>query len=218
MENRTYIIVDGSRLFSCIYKIWKTKDGFDGKKLIVKRLIEMLANRWQSAPDLRMFIVKVNFYFKVNDPRINEMLDLPDTTIPGTKDKWRIIPCAEASSTIPEEQIARLDPKYQDEFRRSEKGLDIRLASDSLMLIANKAINGIVFFINDRDYKPLLETISNLGGSVSLTNLDSSNKPQESILEYCDRYLCLDDELKYIFGLVDNITGGPADEPKLEQV
>lgn len=218
MENRTYIFIDGSRLFSCIYKIWKTKTGFDSKKLNIKRLVEVLANKWEASPGLKIFVVKIYLYFKKDDHRMNDMLDVPDILVPGMKDKWRIIECAEGSTTIPEEQIQKLDQKYQDEFRRSEKGLDIRLASDALMLVANKAANGIVFLINDRDYKPLLEVVSNLGGNVSLTNLDSANVPQKSILEYCDRYLCFDEELEYLFGLSDKITGGTEEEIKLKQV
>ena len=217
MENRTYIFIDGSRLFSCIYKIWKTRKRFDGKKLNIKRLTEVAITRWEADPSTKTSIVRIHLYFKKGDSRIEEMLSLPKLHIPGEKDRWRIIECAESSKSIPEEQIQRLDQKYQDEFRRSEKGLDMRLGIDALMLIASKVASGIIFFLNDRDYKPLLEAISNIGGSVFLTNLDSANKPQESILKLCDRYLCFDNELEYIFELKDEISGSLGESIQLEQ-
>lgn len=199
MEYRGYFIVDGSRLFSSIHEIWRTRTEFKDKKLSIGRLAEALMRKWS------IYIgatIRVIYYFKQNDSRLKTMLIVPETESPGQKDHWQIKECGESIKSVPEEELQKLPEQYRDHFTRAEKGLDIKLACDVLILVATGKASSIVFLVNDRDYIPLLEAIQYLGGNVYLTALDSAQKIQKGLANLCDKYLTLDDELENIFGVV----------------
>lgn len=199
MDNRGYFIIDGSRLFSSIYEIWRTKPEFKDKKLRLGLLTEALTRKWSLYVGVTIRIV---YYFKKNDERLKTMLEIPDVSSPGQKDHWQIKECGESIKAIPEEELQKISPQYRDHFARAEKGLDTKLTCDVLVSVANGRSSNIVFLVNDRDYVPLFEAIQYLGGNVYLTALDKSQEVQKGLANLCDKYLTLDNELDNIFGVV----------------
>ena len=143
-------------------------------------------------------IVRSSFYFKRGDTRISQMLDIPDISLPRAKDLWQIIECGEPTSTIPEEQLQRLDPKWRDTYARAEKGLDTRMACDALVLASTDRIKDFLFFVNDRDFVPVFEAIQRFGCNVYLTGLDDTS-PQRELLNLSDRYDNLKEYLPRLF-------------------
>ena len=198
MDTRGYFFIDGSHLFSRIAAIWRVRSNFKKKKLDIGVLTRVLISKWNfdASP-----IVRATYYFKKGDKRIKEMLNIPKANKPGEKNRWQIDECGEAVKSIPDSYLQRLPEKYRDQYRRSEKGLDIKLTCDTLNLVSNGKASNIVFMVNDSDYIPLFKAVQYLGANVYLTGLDSSQKPQNNLAELSDRYLTLDDELESIFGI-----------------
>jgi uncharacterized LabA/DUF88 family protein len=199
MDDRGYFIIDGSHLFSSIHELQRTKNEYAGKKLSIPLLTEALTRKWSLWVGAT---IRVVYYFKQNDNRLDTMLNIPEEDDPGRKDHWQIKECGEAIDAVPDDQLQKLDPQYRDHFARSEKGLDGKLICDILMLVAGNRASNIVFLVNDRDYIPLFESVQALGGNTYLTALDSSQKIQKKLAKLADKYLTLDSELDSIFGVV----------------
>ena len=199
MENRGIILIDGSHLFASILKVRDNRPEYKNKKLNLTKLTEALTRKW----GLNLgYLVRAKYYFKKTDKRLKELLTIPKSNEPGTKNHWQIVECGETlTGGVPIEQIVKLDQKYRDYFPRSEKGLDIKLTCDALLLAATGRISNFVFLINDRDYMPLLDSIGSLGGNVYITALDSKEETQEKITNLSDLFLTLDNELPFIFEL-----------------
>ena len=121
MDNKGYFIIDGSRLFSSIHEIWRTKPEFKDKKLKLGLLTEALTRKWSLYVGVTIRIV---YYFKKNDERLKTMLEIPETSSPGQKDHWQIKECGESIKAIPEEELQKISAQYRDHFTRAEKGLD----------------------------------------------------------------------------------------------
>lgn len=204
MDNRGYFVVDGSRLFSSIHEIWRERPEFKDKKLKLNLLTEALGRKWSIYTGLT---VRYVYYFKQNDKRIKAMLEIPETNIPGEKDHWQITECGESIKSIPDEELQKISAEYRDHFARSEKGLDIRLACDVLIMLATGKVSNIVFLVNDRDYVPLFESVQYLGGNVYLTALDSKQAIQKGLVKFADKYLTLDSDLDNLFGVVRKSPG-----------
>ena len=198
MDNRTYFIIDGSHLFASIFTLWREKPTFDQRKLKIDVFSQSLISKWHEYIGMT---VRVVFYFKVGDNRINSMLEIPEITKPGGKDHWQIKRCGINVNGIPQEELQKLDPKYRDILPRTEKGVDIKIACDVLKLISNGRAENIVFMINDRDYIPLIETVHELGANTYLAGLDSNQTVQKDLCELMDRYMTLDSQLFNIFGV-----------------
>jgi uncharacterized LabA/DUF88 family protein len=199
MENRGYFVIDGSRLFASIHEIHRTKPTFKDKKLNLSLLTEALLRKWSIYVGTT---VRVVYYFKQNDKRLKTLLEIPESDSPGQKDHWQVKECGESIKAIPEEELQKIAPEYRDHFMRAEKGLDIRLTCDVLVLVSTGKASNIVFLVNDRDYIPLFEAVQYLGGNVYLTALDSSQRIQKGLAKFADRYLTLDSDLENIFGVV----------------
>lgn len=197
MEDRGFFIIDGSRLFASIHELRRTRAEFAEKKLNISNLTESLQRTWSLnvGPTVRVI-----YYFKQNDPRIQSMLEVPDVNDPGKKDHWQIKECGESIDAVPDIELEKLSPQYRDHFARSEKGLDGKLICDVLLHVAAGRASNIVFLVNDRDYIPLFEAVQYLGGNVYLTALDSTQKIQKRLTQLADKYLTLDSDLPYIFG------------------
>ena len=199
MDNRGYIIVDGSHLFSCIGILQKNKTQYADKKLDIGRLTDALTQTWSIAMGNQ--VVRVVYYFKPKDTRISSMLEIPQVNEPGKKDHWQIKQCGQSLKTIPDKEIQKLSPKYRDYYPRAEKGLDVQLTCDVLMLVARGVAANIVFLVNDRDYIPLFETIQQLGANTYITSLSKKPQMQKRLAEIADKYQTLDTELDVIFGM-----------------
>lgn len=196
MNNKTYFMIDGSCLFAAIRELQRNRIELKDKKLQINKFSDALINKW------RLYVretIRIVFYFKKNDSRIKNMLFVPDTTIPGTKNHWLIKEYAESNRTIPENELEKLSKKYHDVFPRAEKGLDIKLVCDTLQLVATEKADNIVLYVNDSDYIPLFETLQNLGVNVYLTSIDSKKKINKKLAELADAYLAFDEEIDYIF-------------------
>jgi len=199
MEDRGYFFIDGSHLLSSVYSLWRLKPEFKDKKLNIRLLTEALMRKWSLYTGST---VRVTYYFKQNEKRIKTMLLIPETDKPGEKDHWQIKECGQSIEGIPEEELQKLSEKYRDHFMRTEKGLDIKLTCEALILVATGRASNIVFLVNDRDYIPLFEAIQQLGGNVYLTALDSTQKIQKGLANLADKFLTLDSELYSLFGVV----------------
>jgi len=199
MENRGYFFIDGSHLLSSIFSLWRNKPEFKGKKADIRILTESLMRKWS------LYVgstVRIVYYFKKNEERLKTLLNIPETTKPGVKDHWQIKESGQnIKNKIPQEELEKINQKYRDHFIRSEKGLDIKLACDALILIATGRVSNLVFLVNDRDYIPLFEAIQHLGGNVYLTALDSTQYIQKDLVNLADKYLTLNDELNNIFDI-----------------
>lgn len=198
MNNRGLYVIDGSRLFSSVHELWRQRPEYNKKKLKLDKLTEALMRKWSVNLGETTRVV---YYFKKDDSRIKNMLEVPDCQVPGKKDHWQIKECGENIKSVPEKELQKLSPQYRDHFARSEKGLDTQLVCDVLVLVSTGRALNIVFLVNDRDYIPLFESIQYLGGNVYLTALDSKQTIQHGLADLCDKFLTLDDELPNIFGL-----------------
>src|SRR4051812_37256921 len=126
------VVVDGSRLFAEIFDIRRTRSK-PSAKCNLAELSSMLHHVWRS--NLGEY-VRTTYYFKQQDKRIQDML-----TLGTVRDHWGIVECGISLSAIPDEELAKLPPKYRDHFPRSEKGVDIKLACDCLSLAATGRID-----------------------------------------------------------------------------
>jgi len=192
---RGLILIDGSSLFASIAQLKKSHNEFKDSQLDIEQFSGWTIHEWRNNIGE---VVRITYYFKKNDPRIEKLLILPDLKIPGKKDHWRIIECGDPTDTIPEDQLQKLDPKWRDTYARAEKGLDTRIACDALVAAATSRANDFVFFINDRDYIPVLEEIQKLGCCAYLMGLDEA-PPQKKLLDICDRYGNMSQYLKILF-------------------
>jgi uncharacterized LabA/DUF88 family protein len=144
-------------------------------------------------------IVRSIFYFRKGDPRIKTHLDIPRSDIQGQKEHWEIIECGEKNPNIPPKVLEKIPSKYRDYVHRQEKGVDMRLACDSLIHVANEKAGNIVLYVNDRDYIPLIESIKMLGANVYVTCLTQDLPVQKKLCDLADRFLTLDGYLENIF-------------------
>src|SRR5579872_6482394 len=198
MENRGYFIIDGSHLFASIFELQRKETKYKGKKLIVSKFTEALTRKWSLHIGN---IVRCVFYIKKGDTRIAQLLEVGSTSTPGEKSHWRIKECGQSIRSVPEKELQKISLKYRDHFLRAEKGVDIQLTCDTLLLAMTAKASNFVFFVNDRDYIPLFESMQSLGSNIYLTELSSKLKIQSSLIDLADRYLTLDDELDSIFGV-----------------
>jgi uncharacterized LabA/DUF88 family protein len=195
---RGMIMVDGSFLFASINRIRRADKDLEKLKLNIGSLSYLLRSNWGL---LLGEIVRTSYYFKKNDKRIDTLLTIPDIQVSNIKDHWQIIECAQPIETVPDEEIEKLDPKFRDAFSRAEKGLDMRLACDSLSTAATGRITDFAFMINDRDYIPMLEALQRFGCCTYLTTL-YSEPPNKMLLDICDRYISLDQQaVKNLFNI-----------------
>lgn len=199
MDDRGYIFVDGSRLFSSIAELWRTRKKYNKKPLHVGRFCQALQRVWSLNVGS---LTRIVIYVKPNDRRLKEMVIVPKTESPGEKDHWRIIECGVSINAVPDAELQKLSARYRDHFARAEKGLDIKLACDALLLVSSGRISNVVFLVNDRDYLPLFESIHSLGGNTYLAGLDSRQKVQKDLARVADKFLTLDNDLENIFGPV----------------
>jgi len=196
MENKGYIIVDGSHLLSSIHELWRVVPEFKDRKLDLGKLSLRLQEKWQR---YMSSIVRTIFYFKPNESRLETLVIIPEANKPGLKSHWIIKKCGQGLSNIPDDELIKISPEYRDHFSRSEKGLDVKLVCDVLSFLTSKVASNFVFLVNDRDYIPLFESVEQLGGNVYLTSLHSELHIQKSLAEMSDMYLTLDEELEFIF-------------------
>jgi uncharacterized LabA/DUF88 family protein len=196
MDNRGYFIIDGSHLLMAIRKIWIDRPEFKGRKLNVGKLATEMIWLWGQYVKSS---VRVIFYFKKDDHRIDELLEIPKSFEPGKQDHWQIKKCGISFSSLPQEEILKLDEQYHDLIPRGEKGLDIKLACDALKLVMFGKADNLVFLVNDRDYIPLIESIQELGANTYLTALDSIRPVQKQLSEHFDMFLTLDSRLGSMF-------------------
>lgn len=205
--DRSYFIIDGSHLLASILALWRMRLEFKNKKLNIDLLTRALMRNWSLYTGAT---TRVIYYFKENEDRVHRMLIVPKSEIPGLKDHWQIKFYGKSLKALPESQRQRLSPQYRDYFPRSEKGLDIKLACDSLVLASSGKASNIVFLVNDRDFIPLFEAIQYFGVNTYLTALDSKQKIGKELSTFCDKYITLDNDLENIFGIVK--------QPQAEQI
>lgn len=209
MDNRGYFIIDGSHLFASIFELRRKNANYKNTKLNVGKFSEALMRTW----NLNIgSMVRCIIYVKTGEKRIDELLDLGAVDKPGEKNHWRVKKCGQTIQSIPDEELQKIDEKYRDHFLRAEKGVDIQLTCDTLMLASNARASNFVFLVNDRDYIPLFESLHSLGANIYLTELSSQLQLQESLIDLADKYLTLDSELDNMFGL------SSADQKVPEQV
>ena len=182
------VVVDGSRLFSEIFEIRRTHT-LPSQKCDIAMLSAQLSLQWRS---LLGEFVRTTYYFKQNDKRIKEMLDIDQP-----RDHWGIVECGISLPAVPDEELLKLSPPFRDHFARSEKGVDIKLACDCLSLAATGKIDSSTFLFNDRDFLPLIEAIKRFGCNAYLTSLGV--KPSQDLIDACDRYHSMDNMLSAIF-------------------
>lgn len=200
MENKGYFIIDGSHLFASIFDLQRKLPKYKGKKLNVSRFSEALVRKWSLNIGAT---IRCILYVKKGERRVQELLHTGDISKPGVKSHWRIKECGQSIPSIPDSELQKISQKYRDHFLRAEKGVDIQLACDSLLLASNSRASNFVFLLNDRDYIPLFEALHGLGSNIYLTELSEKIKTQKSLIELADMYLTLDGELDAMFGITD---------------
>lgn len=192
-------VVDGSHLFASIAQVWRDRPELKQNKLKIDELTTALHTVWYpyTGPAIRTV-----YYFKKGDKRLKEMLEIPSSSSPKMKSHWLINECAESVTSIPDHELNKLSPKYRDQFHKAEKGLDMELACDALQLVADRRVDSIVFFVNDRDYIPLFRAIQRLGANSYLSALDSKQPIQKDLAKLADLYQTLENNINDIFGYV----------------
>lgn len=193
-----FIVVDGSYLLMSIQQVWKDHPELKGHQLDILVLSRGLRMLWARNMPV---MIRTKYYFKPSDSRVAKLIKKEDITQPRVKDHWQIIECGQNADTIPDDVLLQLPEKYRDIYPRAEKGVDMQLACDTLLLQANQSARNFVFLVNDRDYLPLFHAIQSLGGNTYLTGLDSIQKVRTELLELSDQYLCADDFLHQAFGV-----------------
>jgi uncharacterized LabA/DUF88 family protein len=181
------VAVDGSRLFSEIFEIRRSRNA-PNLQCNITALSNHLRFVWRNV--LGEFI-RATYYFKQQDKRIKEMLKVDQD-----REHWKIVECGIPLPAIPDEELAKLSPKYRDHFPRSEKGVDIKLTCDCLSLAATGRVDSFIFHFNDRDFLPLIEAIQGLGCNAYLTSL--SIRPSQELIDACDRYTSMEGYLDAI--------------------
>ncbi|MHB8442997.1 MAG: NYN domain-containing protein [Patescibacteria group bacterium] len=185
-----YIMIDGHHLCASINEVYKIRPQLRSKKLDITLLTNALVELWLENIDQA---TRVNFYFKKGDDRIHSVINISDSRKPGYKDHWKIIECCiSIKEGVPDLELEKLSSKYRDIFPKREKGVDIKLACDALLAVANNRVQNIVFLVNDRDYIPLFEAIEEQGGNAYLTALDSKQKIAKDLTDLADKFLTLD--------------------------
>lgn len=206
MENKGYFIIDGSHLFASIFDLQRKLPKYKGKKLDVSRFAEALIRKWSLNIGVT---IRCIIYVKKGERRVQELLHTGNISMPGIKSHWRIKECGQSIQSIPDTELQKISQKYRDHFLRAEKGVDIQLACDSLLLASNSKASNFVFLLNDRDYIPLFESLHGLGSNIYLTELSEKIKIQKSLIELVDMYLTLDEELDAMFGIAAEPQSAP---------
>lgn len=188
---RAMILIDGSYLFGSIQRL-KRKETISKEAVVdIHKLSLQLMTLWSPYAST---MVRVTYFFKRNDKRIESQLSIPKLDKTGAKSHWNIVECGEPTSSIPSCELDKLSPQWRDNYARAEKGLDMRIACDALSLAAMGRINDFVFMMNDRDYLPLLLAIQRFGCCTYITSFDTE-APQGKLLKVCDYFIDLKDKL-----------------------
>ena len=143
--------------------------------------------------------VSTTFYFLKGDARLSSHLVIPDSSELGARNHWEVRECGKPTDSIPPEQLLKLDEQWRDRFKRGEKGLDMSLACDALMLAATERATELIFLVNDSDYVPLFDALRRLGGNVYLAGLQKGLQTTKELCDLSDRYQTLDHVLDELF-------------------
>ncbi len=197
-SDRGYYFIDGSTLLSHITWLWKNDARYNKIPLNINVFAESLKHHWgqYSGP-----IVRINFYFRKGDPRLKTHIIVPKTNIPGQKNHWEIIECAERNKMNSKllGKILADYPEASNYLIPQEKGLDMRLACDALLFLGNNRATCEVLYVNDSDYIPLIQSIKNLGGNIYLSCLTKDYPVAKALCEISDMFLTLESDLDAIF-------------------
>jgi uncharacterized LabA/DUF88 family protein len=196
-SERGCFFVDGSHLFASTERVKQQHPELKSSKLNIAKLSGYLTDTFGENFNSS---VRVIYYFRKNDTRIKDSLTIPP--LHGERGHWQIKECGEnlkGQKPIPTDILDQLPEEYRDMYPRAEKGVDMELACDALLLAAQGTVRSFVFVINDRDYIPLLAAIQRLGLNNYLSGLDVRQKIQEKLLNLSDRYLTLETHLNDIF-------------------
>jgi uncharacterized LabA/DUF88 family protein len=200
MNNGCYYI-DGSFLFQSIERIKKDHPELTSSSLNIAILSERLMDAFQENINSSLRVI---YYFRVKDPRIKNLIIPP---VHGNTGHWQIKECGinvKNIRPIPTSVLDKLPERYRDLYPRAEKGLDMELACDALMLAASGKVQNFVFMINDRDYVPLLTSLQRLGANTYLAGLDLKQKMHNSLLNLSDNYRTLEVHLHQIFDYAES--------------
>lgn len=197
-SDRGYYFIDGSTLLSHITWIWKKYPEYSELPLDINVFVERLQNAWARYSGVT---VRINMYFRKNDKRLKTHLITPKSNVPRQKSHWEIIECGEKNIIPPRalSKIVEQFPEFADNLIPQEKRVDMRLACDALLLLANSRATCEVLYVNDSDYIPLVEAIKNLGGNAYLTCLTHKYPIQKQLCDISDMFISLDDDLNTIF-------------------
>ncbi|HUB93923.1 MAG TPA: NYN domain-containing protein [Verrucomicrobiae bacterium] len=191
------IYVDGSFLFASIERVKRTHPELASSKLNVAILSRALHNTFAENIGLNL---RTNYYFRTKDERIASMLTVPPPH--GQSGHWQIKECGinlRGMKPVPTEVLDQLPKQYRDLYPRAEKGLDMELACDALLLAASGRVQSFVFLIGDRDFMPLLTAVQRLGSNTYIAGLDVQQHVPSELLNLADRYATLEGWLNQIF-------------------
>lgn len=179
--------IDGTHLLKQIEKF--PQDRKTKKRLDIARFSEMLQNVWSSETQ-RM--VRLSYYFLKNEQRIQKdaenIIFCPDWDRPSMKRNYQIIECGFKNKI-----------NNTEEEEHKEKGVDMRIACDALMLAVVGGVRNFFFLTDDADFCPLFESLQRFGANVYLCGLKDTWS-NEHLLKVADQFR----SARHLFEDVDN--------------
>lgn len=169
-----YFFVDGSALLADVTALRKARKEYSGKRLSVHALVKYFSGPKFQHLTLQCYRRFV-FYFVSNEPRVGELLIIPDFTKPGAVDDVHIRYCGKRvrGGKRVDSWLEKHNPPKSvlDRLNRSEKAVDTQICCDALFLAAHGKVDRLFLYTNDYDYIPLCDAIKRCGANVSLFGL-----------------------------------------------
>jgi uncharacterized LabA/DUF88 family protein len=185
-----YFFVDGSALIAQIRQLQRAEPRYRNRKLCPHKLIQHFMVMHQ---DLHGGEYKrLTLYFPQGDEvTVGSFLQVPNYCNPGEVRDVHFKYCGQKLKKTAEFRkfVDEMVPsKFQGQFAKSEKGVDVEICCDALKLAAASRLERLFLLSNDGDFIPLCRALKDFGANISIMHLASTVLPNTDLLREADSY------------------------------
>jgi len=165
-----YIFIDGSALTAQIRQLSREDASFKDRRLSPSLLV---SHFMRSLQDLHGGSYKrVTFYFPIGDETaVEEYIVMPDHKKPGEVRDIHFKFCGQKLKKSAEFRTfveTQVPAKFQNQFSKSEKGIDIEICCDAFKLAAAARLERLFLLTNDDDFIPFCRMVKEFGANISI--------------------------------------------------
>lgn len=199
MSNNNYFFIDGSSLLADISRY--NKDNKSTKKLCIEQFVAyfMWNGIFQGKQKEYLWLhggsyKRIIFYFTKLEHRVEKLIIHHDIT----KGSWWDISFKycwkklKKSNDVDNWLLDQNPPPYiLDRLNKSEKWVDITIATDIMFFAGQWKLDRAFLYTNDSDFIPLCERVKDLGCNISLIRLQNERTNNE-LLQSVDTFSYID--------------------------